>query len=176
LHGFGFVSVFNDARAVVVPSYFQDFLHPMQFRVVSLVALPRKETQRLEAKDRFCRFPTRPLLVGTLCFLVLCFLLPTTAVYYLFFLTFRVGTRAVIIFLQMLVVLLTRVPLYYLVLYFRKSPLLSGGIRFELCQNRMLKRSSQTLLYLKLKTNPKLSIGAFFTELFQYFKEVNLSL
>lgn len=71
------------------------------------------------------------LVVGTLLFTSLIFLLPTTAIYYAFFVYAMCLVLLLQAFAQVFVTFLNYSPLYSLLLYFTRSRLLTGGIHFQ---------------------------------------------
>lgn len=69
-----------------------------------------------------CRYSSRQLFVGTLAFTVLLFLLPTTALYYLVFVAFRILILIISNTLNFLRTAALRVPIYLTCLWLVNSP------------------------------------------------------
>lgn len=107
-----------------------------QLYAVSSLWLLFRGKKKNVLKDRIDSIDYEPdqLLVGTLLFCVLCFLVPTTGIYYLFFLIAKSGVLSLIVIMNVILVLLCHFPLYGLLLYLSSSRQLSGGMKFQICK------------------------------------------
>jgi phosphatidylinositol glycan class Q protein len=72
------------------------------------------------------------LLLGTLLFTVLLFLLPTVAMYYLVFSLLRTSVLAVHVMINISINLLARIPIYGLLIWLFDPLQLPGGIKLNL--------------------------------------------
>jgi len=144
-----------------------------------------KKRNVLKKRIDSCNYHIDQLLLGTLLFCILVFLLPTTGIYYLFFVSARIIILSLHGFIAICLVIGNHLPFLQLLLYFTRSKLLSGGVRFELClsddNNKMtIKRDMSSSdgaiedldssnevssTYFRLKPNPEFSIGCLFSEL-----------
>jgi len=158
----------------------------LQLSLLSSLWLLFRGKKRNVLKNRIdsCNYHIDQLLLGTLLFCILVFLLPTTGIYYLFF----VSARIIILSLHRLIAIGLTIgdnfPLLPLLLYFSRSKLLSGGVKIELVSedNTKIKRDKSTEMeldmysnevsctYFRLKPNPGFSIGFIFGELTQKLK------
>lgn len=75
-----------------------------------------------------CHYSTEQLLVGTLLFCTLFFLLPTSGSYFLFFVILRVAFLAIYASVRVMVALIHHFPLYELILYHSNSMALMSGL------------------------------------------------
>ncbi|XP_006812078.1 phosphatidylinositol N-acetylglucosaminyltransferase subunit Q-like [Saccoglossus kowalevskii] len=78
-----------------------------------------------------CQYDVDQLFVGTLMFTILLFLLPTTALYYVVFTSFRLVVLVLESLLAKMVVYLTTFPVFSLFLRLIQSDILAGGVRFS---------------------------------------------
>jgi len=123
--------------------------------------------QRIDSYD----YSIDQLLLGTLLFTVLVFLLPTIWIYYLFFFCARVLLVICFqLFPNLLLELLNHFPVHAFVLYLFNSGVLSGGIRFEIYKPsgkaQIQHYTEPTPTYLLLH-NCKIPTGVLFHELSQ---------
>jgi phosphatidylinositol glycan class Q protein len=81
-----------------------------------------------------CNYDLDQLLLGTILFTLLFFLLPTVAVFYATFAGARMAIIALKAALDTWLACLNHFPLFALMLRFKDSRRLPGGIRFELCE------------------------------------------
>ncbi|GAB6025758.1 hypothetical protein CHUAL_011743 [Chamberlinius hualienensis] len=77
-----------------------------------------------------CSYDVHQMFLGTLCFTILLFLLPTTLMYYVVFTVLRINVLVIQSLAQMFVRLLNALPLYSIVLHFVKSEALVGNLTF----------------------------------------------
>ena len=82
-----------------------------------------------------CDYDLDQLLLGTILFTLLVFLLPTVFVFYLTFASARMAIITLKAVLDTLLSCLNHFPLFALMLRFKDSRRLPGGIRFELQQD-----------------------------------------
>uniref|UniRef100_A0A6B2LDT9 Phosphatidylinositol N-acetylglucosaminyltransferase subunit Q n=1 Tax=Arcella intermedia TaxID=1963864 RepID=A0A6B2LDT9_9EUKA len=174
----------------------------LQLSALSSLWLLFRGKKRNVLKNRIdsCNYTIDELLLGTLLFCILVFLLPTMGTYYLFFLVARTMILIVHWTIASTLVLCDYFPFFPLILYFGRSSLLSGGVRLELCPSgKMATRKEQSRLkspqkdskteedednqdvethfttvstYLLLKPNPNFSISFFFQELSQKLRKI----
>ena len=148
--------------------------------IASLFHLFRgKKRNVLRNRIDSCDYDLDQLLLGTILFTLLFFLLPTVIVFYL---TFASARMAIIIFkavLDTLLACLNHFPLFALMLRFKDSQRLPGGVHFSLHDTRSSKLSSHagtmdvngnagtsTLAYITLSSSP-LPLRAIFSQYFQ---------
>jgi len=107
----------------------------VQLSALSSLWLLFRGKKRNVLKNRIdsCNYTIDQLLLGTLLFCVLVFLLPTMGTYFLFFWVARGMVLCVHVMILAGLVICEHFPLLPLVLFFGKSSLLSGGVRIELC-------------------------------------------
>ncbi|PRP78454.1 hypothetical protein PROFUN_13687 [Planoprotostelium fungivorum] len=115
-----------------------------------------KKLNPLRGRIDSCDFALDQLLLGTLLFVLICFLLPTVAVYYFSFVIVRFGLYCLRGFLCTIIEILNYFPIYALHLHFAHRHYLTGGVRFEVLLPIRRKNSSvniplRTNNYLKLK-------------------------
>lgn len=102
--------------------------------IVSLFHLFRgKKRNVLRSRIDSCDYDLDQLLLGTILFTLLFFLLPTVAVFYATFAGARMAIIALKAALDTWLACLNHFPLFALMLRIKDSRRLPGGIRFELC-------------------------------------------
>ncbi len=133
--------------------------------IVSLFQLFRgKKRNVLRNRIDSCDYGLDQLLLGTILFTLLFFLLPTVAVFYATFAGARIAIIALKAGLDTWLALLNHFPLFALMLRIKDSRRLPGGIRFELqdTPSALLSSNSETsksqttapISYIKLKVRP----------------------
>jgi phosphatidylinositol N-acetylglucosaminyltransferase subunit Q len=133
------ISLFSDLTSVLTLHIYAFYvasarLYNWQVSIIgSLFQLFRgKKINVLRKRIDSCDYDLDQLLLGTILFTLLFFLLPTVFVFYL---TFASARMAIISFkagLDTLLACLNHFPLFALMLRFKDSPRLPGGIHFEL--------------------------------------------
>jgi phosphatidylinositol glycan class Q protein len=104
--------------------------------IISLFHLFRgKKRNVLRNRIDSCDYDLDQLLLGTILFTLLVFLLPTVFVFYLTFASARMAIITLKAVLDTLLSCLNHFPLFALMLRFKDSRRLPGGIRFELQQD-----------------------------------------
>jgi phosphatidylinositol glycan class Q protein len=104
--------------------------------IISLFHLFRgKKRNVLRNRIDSCDYDLDQLLLGTILFTLLVFLLPTVCVFYLTFASARMAIITLKAVLDTLLSCLNHFPLFALMLRFKDSRRLPGGIRFELQQD-----------------------------------------
>jgi phosphatidylinositol glycan class Q protein len=104
--------------------------------IISLFHLFRgKKRNVLRNRIDSCDYDLDQLLLGTILFTLLAFLLPTVFVFYLTFASARMAIITLKAVLDTLLSCLNHFPLFALMLRFKDSRRLPGGIRFELQQD-----------------------------------------
>lgn len=113
------------------------------------------------------------LLLGTLLFTLLTFLLPTVLVFYLTFAGSRLGIIVVNAMLESSLALLNHFPLFAIMLRLKDSKRLPGGIEFELAQPVAAdkKEMRSQMVYIKLRPIA-LPIRAMFQQYFLLSKRI----
>ncbi|KAI4097143.1 MAG: hypothetical protein LQ344_000553 [Seirophora lacunosa] len=141
--------------------------------IVSLFHLFRgKKHNVLRNRIDSCDYDLDQLLLGTILFTLLSFLLPTVVVFYLTFTSARMATVFLKAALDTLLACLNHFPLFALMLRIKDSRRLPGGICFELRDTpSVVLRSTQSrdarpCSYILLKSVP-LSLRAMFDQYFQ---------
>ncbi|KAL8768452.1 MAG: hypothetical protein Q9209_005358 [Squamulea sp. 1 TL-2023] len=141
--------------------------------IVSLFHLFRgKKHNVLRNRIDSCDYDLDQLLLGTILFTLLSFLLPTIIVFYLTFTSARMGIIFLKAALDTLLACLNHFPLFALMLRIKDSRRLPGGIYFELQDTpSVLLRSANPHItppcsYILLKSVP-LSLRAMFDQYFQ---------
>jgi phosphatidylinositol glycan class Q protein len=76
------------------------------------------------------------LLIGTLSFCIVFFLMPTVFMYYMIFLSLRIIILVIYFFMKFIIVSLNNIPIYELVLCFIRSAAISDNIEFTVCTGR----------------------------------------
>ncbi|KAF2084561.1 N-acetylglucosaminyl transferase component Gpi1 [Saccharata proteae CBS 121410] len=117
-----------------------------------------------------CDYDLDQLLLGTILFTLLFFLIPTVLVFYLTFASARMAIITLKAILDTLLACLNHFPLFALMLRIKDSRRLPGGIRFDLHDTRSAKLPEQPnsapTSYIILKSVP-LPLRAMFNEYFQ---------
>ncbi|CAZ85429.1 unnamed protein product [Tuber melanosporum] len=141
--------------------------------IISLFHLFRgKKRNVLRNRIDSCDYDLDQLLIGTILFTLLIFLLPTVLVFYLTFASARMAIIMLKASLETLLACLNHFPLFALMLRVKDSKRLPGGIRFELLDTvavvKGFRRSYEIppLSYINLKSTP-LPFGAMFHQYFQ---------
>ncbi|KAL3426252.1 N-acetylglucosaminyl-phosphatidylinositol biosynthetic protein gpi1 [Phlyctema vagabunda] len=141
--------------------------------LLSLFQLFRgKKHNVLRKRIDSCDYDLDQLLLGTILFTLLFFLLPTVIVFYLTFATARMAIITLKATLDTLLACLNHFPLFALMLRLKDSQRLPGGIRFELRDIQHFKQASKNSLalpptsYIYLKSVPL----TFTTMFHQYFQ------
>ncbi|KAL9085949.1 MAG: hypothetical protein Q9159_004449 [Coniocarpon cinnabarinum] len=145
--------------------------------ILSLFHLFRgKKRNVLRNRIDSCDYELDQLLLGTILFTLLFFLLPTVAVFYLTFALARIGIICLKGICDSLLACLNHFPLFALMLRAKDPGRLPGGIRFELQgPNKSAPRTSATTAngtahpttsYITLRSTP-LTLRAMFHEYFQ---------
>lgn len=124
--------------------------------ILSLFHLFRgKKRNVLRNRIDSCDYDLDQLLLGTILFTVLFFLLPTVVVFYLTFASARMLIISLKAALDTCLAFLNHFPLFALMLRVKDSRRLPGGIRFELREEYDKPNSSSTpVSYLHLEVNP----------------------
>lgn len=100
--------------------------------LVSLWRLVRgRKWNPLRRRVDSCAYSTDQLYLGTLVFMILLFLMPTTMLYYVVFCALRLATLAAIGLLHRIVLLINTAPIYAVLMYFSRSPHITGEVRLE---------------------------------------------
>ncbi|KAJ5574045.1 N-acetylglucosaminyl transferase component [Penicillium hispanicum] len=138
--------------------------------IISLFHLFRgKKRNVLRNRIDSCDYDLDQLLLGTILFTVLFFLLPTVVVFYLTFASARMLIISMKAALDTCLAFLNHFPLFALMLRVKDSRRLPGGIRFEL-RDALDKQSpeagSSTFSYIHLESIP-LPLRAMFDQYFQ---------
>lgn len=140
--------------------------------LLSLFQLFRgKKHNVLRKRIDSCDYDLDQLLLGTILFTLLFFLLPTVVVFYLTFACSRMAIISLKACLDTLLACLNHFPLFALMLRIKDSQRLPGGIRFELQDTQQLAPSTDTRAppptsYIYLKSIP-LTFPAMFHQYFQ---------
>ncbi|KAF2835767.1 N-acetylglucosaminyl transferase component Gpi1 [Patellaria atrata CBS 101060] len=139
--------------------------------IISLFHLFRgKKRNVLRNRIDSCDYDLDQLLLGTILFTLLFFLLPTVFVFYLTFASARMAIISIKAILDTLLAFLNHFPLFALMLRIKDSRRLPGGIRFELDDYQYTTQpqlnDSMPTSYIKLKSIP-LPLQATFNEYFQ---------
>eukprot|EP01125_Pyxidicula_operculata_P019360 TRINITY_DN701_c1_g2_i2.p1 TRINITY_DN701_c1_g2~~TRINITY_DN701_c1_g2_i2.p1 ORF type:complete len:251 (+),score=24.43 TRINITY_DN701_c1_g2_i2:82-834(+) len=161
----------------------------LQLRALSSLWLLFRGKKRNVLKHRIdsCDYEIDQLLLGTLLFCVLIFLIPTMGSYYLFFLVARLGLLSLDALVAFTLVMIDHFPFYLLALYTWRSKLLSGGIRFELVHNttkrHLLLQNNENSgqihapsdsVYLSLKPNPKVYLSLVFSDFVHHLCKIRV--
>lgn len=141
--------------------------------LLSLFQLFRgKKHNVLRKRIDSCDYDLDQLLLGTILFTLLFFLLPTVVVFYLTFACARMAIISLKAALDTLLACLNHFPLFALMLRIKDSQRLPGGIRFELRDTQQLANPSSNAFtppptsYIYLKSVP-LTFRAMFQQYFQ---------
>ncbi|PYH89451.1 hypothetical protein BO71DRAFT_422995 [Aspergillus ellipticus CBS 707.79] len=134
--------------------------------IISLFHLFRgKKRNVLRNRIDSCDYDLDQLLLGTILFTVLFFLLPTVIVFYLAFASARMLIISLKAALDTCLAFLNHFPLFALMLRVKDSSRLPGGIHFELREEHD-KSSSTSVPYIHLESIP-LTLRAMFDQYFQ---------
>lgn len=146
--------------------------------LLSLFQLFRgKKHNVLRKRIDSCDYDLDQLLLGTILFTLLFFLLPTVIVFYLTFATARMAIISLKAILDTLLACLNHFPLFALMLRLKDSQRLPGGIRFELRDTQQVispSSDAHTPLptsYIYLKSVP-LTFRAMFHQYFQLSQRI----
>ncbi|OQE28451.1 hypothetical protein PENSTE_c003G09490 [Penicillium steckii] len=138
--------------------------------IISLFHLFRgKKRNVLRNRIDSCDYDLDQLLLGTILFTVLFFLLPTVIVFYLTFASARMLIISMKAALDTCLAFLNHFPLFALMLRVKDSRRLPGGIRFELrddLDKQTAAPDSSTVSYIHLESIP-LPLRAMFDQYFQ---------
>ncbi|PYH61594.1 mismatch repair ATPase MSH2 [Aspergillus niger CBS 101883] len=138
--------------------------------IISLFHLFRgKKRNVLRNRIDSCDYDLDQLLLGTILFTVLFFLLPTVIVFYLAFASARMLIISLKAVLDTCLAFLNHFPLFALMLRVKDSRRLPGGIRFELREEHdksSTSKSSVSVPYIHLESIP-LTLRAMFDQYFQ---------
>lgn len=141
--------------------------------ITSLFHLFRgKKHNVLRKRIDSCDYDLDQLLLGTILFTLLFFLLPTVVVFYLTFASARMAIICLKAVLDTLLSCLNHFPLFALMLRLKDSQRLPGGIRFELRDTQQVeslfpeRSASPPISYIYLKSVP-LTFRAMFHQYFQ---------
>lgn len=120
-----------------------------------------KKDNILKQRIDTCNANLDQLVLGTLLFTSLIFLLPTTAIYYMFF----IYAMCLVLLLQAVAQIVVNVvnysPLYSLLLFLTRSPRLTGGVHFDLLdETTTIAISSSTSSLVQLGDLPAGQIGS----------------
>ncbi|KAF8253691.1 Gpi1-domain-containing protein [Wilcoxina mikolae CBS 423.85] len=128
-----------------------------------------KKINVLRKRIDSCDYELDQLLIGTILFTLLIFLLPTVLVYYCLFASARMAIIILKAWLETLLACLNHFPLFALMLRVKDSKRLPGGIKFELKDTTEVATSfihafdSAPVSYIHLKSTP-LPLGAMFRQ------------
>ncbi|EAU34956.1 conserved hypothetical protein [Aspergillus terreus NIH2624] len=137
--------------------------------IISLFHLFRgKKRNVLRHRIDSCDYDLDQLLIGTILFTVLFFLLPTVVVFYLAFASARMMIISLKAALDTCLAFLNHFPLFALMLRVKDSRRLPGGIRFELREEHDKSPGAQstTVPYIHLESIP-LTLRSMFDQYFQ---------
>ncbi|KAK9764449.1 pig-Q [Basidiobolus ranarum] len=117
-------------------------IYNWQFSVLySLFNLFRgKKYNPLRNRTDSCDYGLDQLLIGTILFTLLTFLFPTIVVYYLTFLTGRLGVVFLQIGFGMLLALLNHFPIFAIMLRILDPEKLPGGLKLDICDSNYILR------------------------------------
>lgn len=143
--------------------------------LISLFHLFRgKKRNILRNRIDSCDYTLDQLLLGTILFTLLTFLLPTVIVFYLSFAFARMAIISIKAVLDTLLACLNHFPLFALMLRFKDSGRLPGGIRFDLQDGldkdkaaSSVHYSPNSVSYISMTSIP-LPVAAIFHEYFQF--------
>lgn len=128
-----------------------------------------KKINVLRKRTDSCDYELDQLLIGTILFTLLIFLLPTVLVYYCLFASARMAIIVLKAGLETLLACLNHFPLFALMLRVKDSKRLPGGIMFELKDTTEVESGFKRTLdsapvsYIHLKSTP-LPLGAMFKQ------------
>ncbi|KAI5952541.1 gpi1 [Candida jiufengensis] len=102
-------------------------------------------------------FEIDQLLLGTLLFMIMIFLLPTSFAFYLMFSIIHIITLMIYNLLENITIILNFTPIFVCLLKFKNSKRLQGGIKFEFVKNEnnisFLNLSNKSLTYSEIFVN-----------------------
>ncbi|KAK9452635.1 N-acetylglucosaminyl transferase component-domain-containing protein [Dipodascopsis uninucleata] len=98
-----------------------------------------------------CDYDLDQLLIGTILFTLLTFLLPTVLVFYLSFATARLLIIVINAVLESSLALLNHFPLFAIMLRSKDSKRLPGGIEFDLVNSFSISKEKNSVVVMKLK-------------------------
>ncbi|KAK9239535.1 N-acetylglucosaminyl transferase component-domain-containing protein [Lipomyces kononenkoae] len=140
--------------------------------LVSLFHLFRgKRRNVLRNRIDSCDYDLDQLLIGTLLFTLLTFLLPTVLVFYLTFACARLGIILINAMLESSLALLNHFPLFAIMLRLKDSKRLPGGIEFDLVEQSARDDGSVGTVYVQLKPIA-LPVTAMFQQYFLLSKRI----
>ncbi|EGV63167.1 Gpi1-domain-containing protein [Yamadazyma tenuis ATCC 10573] len=98
------------------------------------------------------------LLLGTLLFMILVLLLPTIFAFYLTFFMIRLSNILVLNFFENLLIIINFVPIFVILLKFKNSSRLQGGLKFQILDKKLpncsyLELSNKSLTYSEIFKN-----------------------
>ncbi|KAG9245851.1 N-acetylglucosaminyl transferas-like protein component Gpi1 [Calycina marina] len=173
------IALFSDLLSILTLHIYSFYMasariYNWQYTILlSLFQLFRgKKHNVLRKRIDSCDYDLDQLLLGTILFTLLFFLLPTVVVFYLTFATARMAIIILKAVLDTLLACLNHFPLFALMLRIKDSQRLPGGIRFELRDTQtIMTRSSNKEMplptsYISLKSVP-LTFRAMFHQYFQ---------
>ncbi|KAI9843088.1 MAG: phosphatidylinositol N-acetylglucosaminyltransferase subunit gpi1 [Sclerophora amabilis] len=173
------ISMFSDLLSILTLHIYSFYtasarIYNWQLTIItSLFHLFRgKKRNVLRNRIDSCDYDLDQLLLGTILFTLLFFLLPTVVVFYLTFASARMVIISLKASLDTLLAFLNHFPLFALMLRIKDSRRLPGGIRFELQDPRTIRISIAAptelppVSYIYLKSVP-LSFRAMFHQYFQ---------
>lgn len=119
--------------------------------LVSLWRLVRgRKWNPLRRRVDSCHYTVDQLFLGTLLFMILLFLLPTTMLYYVVFSTLRLGVLTVLGIINRLTTMVNTAPVYVMLLNLSGAQLISGNVHFTICPCRPIGQPAM----LTMKVNP----------------------
>ncbi|KAK6359616.1 phosphatidylinositol N-acetylglucosaminyltransferase subunit gpi1 [Orbilia brochopaga] len=172
------ISIFSDLLSILTLHIYSFYIasariyHWQLTTIISLFHLFRgKKRNVLRKRIDSCDYDIDQLLVGTIMFTLLFFLLPTVLVYYLTFAVARMIIIGVKAGLETLLACLNHFPLFAIMLRTKDSKRLPGGVQFELLDVDKLPSEARPkdcghISYVMLKSVP-LSFRAMFRQYFQ---------
>lgn len=126
-----------------------------------------KKINVLRKRTDSCDYELDQLLIGTILFTLLIFLLPTVLVYYCLFASARMAIIILKAWLETCLACLNHFPLFALMLRVKDARRLPGGIKFELVDSDAVAQrfplASAPTSYVHLKSTP-LPLGAIFRQ------------
>ncbi|ORX98268.1 Gpi1-domain-containing protein [Basidiobolus meristosporus CBS 931.73] len=107
-----------------------------------------KKYNPLRKRTDSCDYGLDQLLIGTILFTLLTFLFPTIVVYYLTFLTGRLGVVFLQISFGMLLALLNHFPIFAIMLRILDPEKLPGGLKLDICDSNYILRQRPVSFHL----------------------------
>jgi phosphatidylinositol glycan class Q protein len=172
------IAVFSDLLSILTLHIYSFYIasariYNWQLSIIySLFHLFRgKKINVLRKRTDSCDYELDQLLIGTILFTLLIFLLPTVLVYYCLFASARMAIIVLKASLDTMLACLNHFPLFALMLRVKDSKRLPGGIMFELKDTaevskhfrQTLPQTNDTVAYIHLKSTP-LPLGAMFKQ------------